>query len=267
MSGRRPTHWLFSVAGGSFLALTVLLFLAWIQPVADEDKPLRSLPQFRFKIRAPEQKPPPPPRENKVERETKPKRKPPRKKRTIARTPQQRVVRKPASPARRLAPAGLQGIRNIDLGAGGFGGGPAINIESDLQFEEVAAETLDLIAYDRQRQRIRERIRDREAQFASQQTSMAIKSEAMPVHTPQPKYPTSARDKEIEGFVLMELLISRTGEVEDHTILNAQPPGVFDQAIADILSRWQFRPAKDKQGRPIESWLKYNYVFRLEDAQ
>jgi TonB family protein len=82
----------------------------------------------------------------------------------------------------------------------------------------------------------------------------------------QPRYPQRAIKEQVEGFVRMRLLISTTGRVERHEIIAAQPEGYFERSILEALPSWQFTPAVDESGRPVEHWKDFNYVFKLEDA-
>lgn len=81
----------------------------------------------------------------------------------------------------------------------------------------------------------------------------------------QPHYPCQARRLSIEGYVSVRFLISRTGSVDKLTILKAEPEGFFEQTVKRTVRRWRFKPAQ-RNGRPVEIWVKKCIEFKLQDA-
>ncbi|MFH1463774.1 MAG: energy transducer TonB [Pseudomonadota bacterium] len=78
-----------------------------------------------------------------------------------------------------------------------------------------------------------------------------------------PRYPTAALDAEREGVVTLRLLVDQEGAVQRVEVLEAEPPGVFEQAATDAVSQWRYRPAV-YQGRDVRCWYRQRVVFRLE---
>ncbi len=76
------------------------------------------------------------------------------------------------------------------------------------------------------------------------------------------EYPARAKSKEIEGYVVVSLLIGRDGQVETVKIIEASPQGVFDDAALRSVSKWQFEPAR-YEGKPVESWANQTIRFEL----
>lgn len=75
-------------------------------------------------------------------------------------------------------------------------------------------------------------------------------------------YPPRAKAKGIEGYVMLSLLISPTGEVERIKVLESQPSGLFEAvAIAGVKS-WRFEPAT-YQGEAVRVWAKQRVRFDL----
>lgn len=56
-------------------------------------------------------------------------------------------------------------------------------------------------------------------------------------------YPARARQRGIEGYVHMSLLVTHEGRVEHVEVVESQPPGVFDQAALQAIRQWRFAPA------------------------
>lgn len=76
-------------------------------------------------------------------------------------------------------------------------------------------------------------------------------------------YPARARAKGIEGFVEVTMLIDTDGGVKDLQVLEAQPPGVFEDAALAALRNWTFRPAQ-YEGRSVAIRVRQTYRFSLE---
>jgi protein TonB len=81
------------------------------------------------------------------------------------------------------------------------------------------------------------------------------------VRTP-PLYPPEARSRGIEGKVLVEFTVTESGEVQDPVIIEANPPGVFDQTVLETVRRWRFRP-KEQNGKPIAVRARQPLEFKL----
>ncbi len=86
-------------------------------------------------------------------------------------------------------------------------------------------------------------------------------------YQPKPKYPPQAEKREIQGLVRVRVLVSTTGAVARHEILEAEPLGAFEKSIADVLPLWRYTPALDETGKPVEFWTEYTYRFKLVEAQ
>lgn len=80
-------------------------------------------------------------------------------------------------------------------------------------------------------------------------------------HAPIP-YPTEAKSQGVEGYVLLSILISATGDVEQVKVLKAKPNGVFEKAAIRGVRDWRFRPAKNR-GKQVSVWVKQKIRFEL----
>lgn len=76
------------------------------------------------------------------------------------------------------------------------------------------------------------------------------------------QYPVRAKAKGVEGYVVLTLLIGPTGEVEKVKVLEAQPPGVFDEVASTGVRNWKFEPAM-YQGESVRVWAKQKVRFDL----
>ncbi|ARU30586.1 hypothetical protein CAP31_02085 [Sulfuriferula sp. AH1] len=82
------------------------------------------------------------------------------------------------------------------------------------------------------------------------------------LHPIMPVYPQSAADRNIQGWVLLKIKLSDTGKVEQVTVGDASPPGVFDQAAVNAFIRAGFAPAQ-KSGRAVKSLVEIKVWFNL----
>ena len=76
-------------------------------------------------------------------------------------------------------------------------------------------------------------------------------------------YPRAARKSGITGYVVMNLLISKGGDVEKVKVLESQPANVFDEVAINGVKTWHFEPAKYK-GQSVKVWAKQKIRFDLD---
>lgn len=60
-----------------------------------------------------------------------------------------------------------------------------------------------------------------------------------------PRYPPSARRKGIEGRVLVGFYVDSRGKTRDISILEADPPGIFDESVLKAVASWRFEAGKE----------------------
>lgn len=77
-----------------------------------------------------------------------------------------------------------------------------------------------------------------------------------------PEYPAHARMRRIQGYVDVEFVVDTNGRVRDATVIDAQPPGVFDRAALNSIVHWKFEP-KERNGVPIEVIARQRIEFEL----
>lgn len=79
----------------------------------------------------------------------------------------------------------------------------------------------------------------------------------------KPEYPSSARMKEQESEVLVEVYIDDRGRVRKVSVLRSGG-AEFDSSVVRALSRSEFLPAVDKDGKPVACRVRIPYKFELE---
>ncbi|MDO9227262.1 MAG: TonB family protein [Pseudomonadota bacterium] len=79
-----------------------------------------------------------------------------------------------------------------------------------------------------------------------------------------PEYPESARRRNQEGTLKLMVKIDDLGRVRDVEVVEADYPGVFDEAALEAFREARFHPAM-KDGRPVRYQAYIRVVFKLRD--
>lgn len=74
------------------------------------------------------------------------------------------------------------------------------------------------------------------------------------------EYPKAALKKGQKGYVLVNLLIGESGDVEVARVLESDPAGVFDTVALNGVRSWRFSPAQYK-GKPVKVWARQRIRF------
>jgi TonB family protein len=79
--------------------------------------------------------------------------------------------------------------------------------------------------------------------------------------TGQPFYPREPHSAGVEGKVLLEVVVDRTGRVGDVRVVGSLQPDLDEAAIASAR-KWRFAPAT-KDGQPIDVIIPMEVEFKL----
>jgi protein TonB len=88
----------------------------------------------------------------------------------------------------------------------------------------------------------------------------AVEVQPQLVDLPAPSYPEMARLAEVEGTVLLQVLVGKDGRVKEVRVVQSVP--MLDSAAIAAASRAVFTPAR-QQGRPVSVWVEVPIRFRL----
>jgi len=89
--------------------------------------------------------------------------------------------------------------------------------------------------------------------FAQVKSNFGLSStdgEYLPIVKVAPMYPARAQSQGIEGWVLVKFTVTEAGTVTDPVVLEAQPPGVFDEAAKKAVQKFKYKP-RVQDGKPI----------------
>jgi periplasmic protein TonB len=88
----------------------------------------------------------------------------------------------------------------------------------------------------------------------------AVSVKPVLLHQETPKYPALAQKAGIEGTVVIEVLISKTGEVIDASVVGEE--NLLSQAALDAAMKCKFKPAKQRD-KFVRVRMSIPFEFRL----
>ncbi len=89
--------------------------------------------------------------------------------------------------------------------------------------------------------------------------------EYLPIVKVAPVYPRRAQTRGIEGYVLLEFIVTKTGAVINPVVIEAKPPGIFDRAAKNAALKFKYKP-KVVNGEPIDvAGVRNRITFELAD--
>jgi len=83
-----------------------------------------------------------------------------------------------------------------------------------------------------------------------------------PIRRVEPKYPDLAQQAQIEGMVVVNLLVAKDGRVQEVQLHPSIHVPMLDPAALDAARQWMFEPAL-RGGRPVAVWVAVPFRFRL----
>ena len=91
--------------------------------------------------------------------------------------------------------------------------------------------------------------------------------DAVPMVRVPPQYPERALQRGIEGRVLVEFTISRSGSVKNPKVVAYEPSTIFNKAALKAVSQWKYNP-KIVNGKAVEQpGVRIAIPFRLGNEQ
>ena len=92
--------------------------------------------------------------------------------------------------------------------------------------------------------------------------TLAAHVEPSPVEIVHPVYSPEARLAELEGVVLLGTRIGTDGLARDIRVNRPLGFGLNERAV-EALHQWRFRPAMDREGKPVPVYVGLILDFRL----
>ncbi len=89
--------------------------------------------------------------------------------------------------------------------------------------------------------------------------------EYLPIVKVKPIYPRRAQTRGIEGYVLLQFTVTKTGAVADPVVIESEPRGIFDRAAINAALKFKYKP-KVVNGEPIAvAGVPHRITFELAD--
>ena len=95
----------------------------------------------------------------------------------------------------------------------------------------------------------------------------ATDGDYLPLVAIAPQYPTRAAQRGIEGWCLVSFTVNGLGNVEEETItvVDAEPPQIFNRSSVRAAARFKFQP-RVEDGIGVEvAGVQYLFRYQLED--
>jgi TonB family protein len=90
----------------------------------------------------------------------------------------------------------------------------------------------------------------------------SVASSLKRLRAPSPDYPATALAQRIGGSVTLEYTVDSSGETRDVHVVEATPPGVFDQAAINAVKHWRYAPLL-VNGAAVEVPVRTRMRFEL----
>lgn len=79
----------------------------------------------------------------------------------------------------------------------------------------------------------------------------ASDGEYLPIVKVQPQYPRRALQRGIEGYVIVEFTVTKSGAVRDPVVVEAEPQNIFNKAAMKAALKFKYKP-RVIDGEPVE---------------
>lgn len=83
-----------------------------------------------------------------------------------------------------------------------------------------------------------------------------------PMRRAKPEFPESARSRGVSGRVKLSVKIGTDGRVDTIKVVEATPPGVFDEVAKKAMHDWEFSPCV-YESEAVVGWVTQSMVFEL----
>ena len=80
-----------------------------------------------------------------------------------------------------------------------------------------------------------------------------------------PSTPMKAQEDRVEGFVTVKFTVTKDGDVANPVVVEAVPPGYFENAALNALEKYKFKPATE-YGIPVEDTIEWPFLFPFPDT-
>lgn len=137
---------------------------------------------------------------------------------------------------------------------------PIIGLEDKEGTDDITAALADEVVF--QEEELPEVVKEKEPDV---NMFVVVEEEPKPINLAEIQksigFPTAARDANIEGSVVLRVLVERDGTYKRHIVLNSVHP-ILTKAVENEIHRLRFTPAI-QGGKPIPFWMNIPINFKL----
>jgi protein TonB len=90
-------------------------------------------------------------------------------------------------------------------------------------------------------------------------------AEVVPLVRVNPQYPERARQRGVEGWVLVEFTVTKAGTVKDAVVIDADPKNYFERAARKAVLRYKYKPKVENGVAVDRPGVRVLVSFKLED--
>lgn len=88
--------------------------------------------------------------------------------------------------------------------------------------------------------------------------------EYLPIVKVAPIYPRRAQSRGVEGYCIIEYVVTRSGAIRDPQAVDCQPSGYFESASVQAATKFKYKP-RVVDGEPIEvAGVQNKFTYTLE---
>ena len=89
-------------------------------------------------------------------------------------------------------------------------------------------------------------------------------ADEVPIVRVEPIYPMHAREKGLEGWVLLRFDILSSGRTENVVVVDSKPLRVFNRAAVAAVKKWKYRPRVVNSEASVTRGVKVKLAFSLD---
>ncbi|MDD9889900.1 MAG: energy transducer TonB [Gammaproteobacteria bacterium] len=149
-------------------------------------------------------------------------------------------------------------IRTIEEEPEGYFQQSALNAARRMLFDNTRGQILDDIRYV-----FRFELDEQNSILVEPPSEEVEFRELIPMRYITPNYPEIAMELGIEGYVIVEFSVTAVGAVENVSIIESEPPGVFNEEAINAALRLRFEPRIIFDGPVRVDNVQYRFDWRL----
>ncbi|GAB54592.1 periplasmic protein TonB [Glaciecola punicea ACAM 611] len=88
--------------------------------------------------------------------------------------------------------------------------------------------------------------------------------EYVPITKVQAIYPRRAMQRGIQGYVIVEFTVNKTGAVQNPVVVEANPQGIFEQAALDAVIKFKYKPRMVNGEPTAVAGVQNRITFEIE---